>query len=107
MGDREIYEQIRQQLMTFAISLVGPDQAADLVSEAMVWSLRRRSFADLTHPKTYLMIAVLNEAKSRYRRLRHRRPSRSAYRYTSSALCTIEHRGTVELDYNDITGRGI
>lgn len=70
MGDREIYEQMRQPLMAFAVSLVGPDQAADLVSEAMVSALRRSSFADLTHPKTYLMTAVLDEAKSRYRRTR-------------------------------------
>lgn len=69
MGDREIYEQIRQPLMAFAVSLVGPDHAADLVSEAIVSTLRRKPLTELAHPKAYLMTAVLNGARSRYRRM--------------------------------------
>lgn len=54
--------------MRFAASLVGPDQADDLVSEAVVSTLQRRSLASLDNPQSYLMRAVLNRARSSYQR---------------------------------------
>ncbi|MEX0946774.1 MAG: RNA polymerase sigma factor [Acidimicrobiia bacterium] len=73
LTDREIYEQLRGPLMRFASSLVGPDEAADLVSEVMVATLRRRSLASLDNPGAYLMKAVLNRSRSRGRRLANQR----------------------------------
>jgi RNA polymerase sigma factor (sigma-70 family) len=67
MPDREIYEEVRGPLMRFAASLVGPHDAADLVSEAVVATLRRRSLASLDNPQAYLMRSVLNRARSRAR----------------------------------------
>lgn len=55
--------------MRFASSLVGPNEAADLVSEVMVATLRRRSLASLENPGAYLMKAVLNRSRSRNRRM--------------------------------------
>lgn len=69
LTDREVYEQLRGPLMRFASSLVGPNEAADLVSEVMVATLRRRSLASLENPGAYLMKAVLNRSRSRTRRL--------------------------------------
>ena len=54
--------------MRFAASLVGPDQAADLVSEVVVSTLQQRSLASLENPQAYLMQAVLNRARSAHRR---------------------------------------
>lgn len=69
MTDRDIYEEVRDPLMRFAASLVGPDEAADLVSEVVVASMQRRTLSSLENPKAYLMQAVLNRAQSRGRRL--------------------------------------
>jgi RNA polymerase sigma-70 factor, ECF subfamily len=59
--------------MRFASSLVGPDEAADLVSEVMVATLRHRSLASLDNPGAYLMKSVLNRSRSRGRRLANER----------------------------------
>jgi RNA polymerase sigma-70 factor (ECF subfamily) len=59
--------------MRFAASLVGPDEAADVVSEAVASTLRRRSLSSIEHPAPYLMQAVLNTARSRGRRLARER----------------------------------
>lgn len=67
MTDRDVYEQVRDPLMRFAASLVGPGEAADLVSEVVVAAIQRRSLSGLENPKAYLMQAVLNRARSRGR----------------------------------------
>ncbi|MFZ0546148.1 MAG: sigma-70 family RNA polymerase sigma factor [Candidatus Promineifilaceae bacterium] len=69
MTDQAIYEEVRGPLMRFAASLVGPDGAADLVSEVMVATLQRRSLLSLDNPQAYLMQAVLNRARTAHRRL--------------------------------------
>ena len=69
LTDREVYEQLRGPLMRFASSLVGPNEAADLVSEVVVATLRRRSLSSLENPGAYLMKAVLNRSRSRTRRI--------------------------------------
>ena len=55
--------------MRFAASLVGPNDAADLVSEVIVATLQRQRLESLRHPRAYLMQALLNRARSRARRL--------------------------------------
>lgn len=54
--------------MRFASSLVGWQNAADLVSEVMVSTLQRRTLSSLEDPKAYLMRSVINRARSRARR---------------------------------------
>ncbi len=73
MTDREIYEELRGSLMRFAASLVGPDDADDVVSDAVVRTLRRGPLASLDNPRAYLMQAVLNTARDRGRRLTRER----------------------------------
>ncbi len=67
--DQSIYLDVRGPLMRFAASLVGPDNAADLVSEVLVATLQRRSLMSLENPQAYLMQAVLNRARSARRRM--------------------------------------
>lgn len=55
--------------MRFAASLVGPTHAADLVSEVIVSTLKRRSLTSLENPQAYLMQALLNRARSNHRRI--------------------------------------
>jgi RNA polymerase sigma factor (sigma-70 family) len=73
LTDEEIYEEVRGPLMRFAASLVGPDRASDLVSEAMVATLQQRTLADLDNPQAYLMQSVLNRARSMGRTLSRER----------------------------------
>ncbi len=79
MTDREIYEEVRGPLMRFAASLVGPDEAADLVSEVVVATLQKRALTSLENPLAYLMKAILNRARSRGRRISRERSALSRH----------------------------
>lgn len=59
--------------MRFAASLVGADDADDVVSDAVVRTLRRGPLASLDNPRAYLMQSVLNTARDRRRRLTRER----------------------------------
>ena len=59
--------------MRFAASLAGADDADDVVSDALVRTLRRGPLASLDNPRAYLMQAVLNSARDRERRLTRER----------------------------------
>ena len=59
--------------MRFAASLVGPSEAADLVSEVVVATLQHRPLSSLDNPRAYLMQALTNRAKSRRRQLARER----------------------------------
>ena len=68
MTDAEIYSQLRWDLMRFATSLVGVDDAADLLSAVVTRALRRPGgLAGLTDAKPYLVRALTNEARSLHR----------------------------------------
>lgn len=77
MDDQAIYEQVRGALLRFAASLVGPDQADDLVSEVVVATLQRRSLVSLDNAQSYLMQAILNRARSAHQRFSRERETRS------------------------------
>lgn len=69
-SDAEIYQKHRDDLIKYATALVGPDDAADVVSTVVLRVLARGSLADLREPRPYLFRAVLNEARSTLRRRR-------------------------------------
>lgn len=51
--------------MRYATVLVGPSDAADVVSSVITRLLRSRRLTDLEEPRSYLMRAVLNESLNR------------------------------------------
>ena len=53
--------------MRFANSLVGPSDAADVVSEAVLRVFTSRNWSNVDNHRAYLYRAVLNEARSRHR----------------------------------------
>jgi RNA polymerase sigma factor (sigma-70 family) len=65
--DAEVYEKHAEELMRFATALVGPSDAADIVSTAMVNALSSRSWADVRNRRAYLYRCVLNAARSGHR----------------------------------------
>ena len=79
--------------MRFAASLVGPDEAPDLVSEVVVATIQRRALTSLQDPKAYLMQAVLNRARSRGRQSARERQAVSRLSATAS-----EAQGPSEAD---------
>ena len=56
------------ELVRFATGLAGPDDAADLVSSAMVKAMWSNAWSDVRNPRAYLYRAVLNEARHSYKR---------------------------------------
>jgi RNA polymerase sigma-70 factor (ECF subfamily) len=64
-SDREIYEEVRSDLLRFAAVLVGPDDAPDAVSTVITRTLSRHgTLVGLENPKQYLMKAISNESRS-------------------------------------------
>jgi RNA polymerase sigma-70 factor, ECF subfamily len=63
----ELYELHASDLTRFATVLVGPSDAADVVSDAMVGVLASSSTAQVRDERGYLFRAVANAAKSLHR----------------------------------------
>lgn len=66
-ADAEVYVKLRQHLLQYATSLVGPSRAEDVVSTVVVRTMQRQPLAEIADPRAYLMKAVLNEARTVWR----------------------------------------
>lgn len=71
----EAFRKFGPELLRHASVLVGPAHAEDVVSEAVVSALRRKSWSDVGNPAAYLHRSVLNSA-----RMWHRSASRRTRR---------------------------
>ena len=69
LSDAEIYDRHRDALIRYASALVGPSHAEDILSTVVLRTLSRRTLASLDRPDAYLYRAVLNESRSRMRRI--------------------------------------
>jgi len=67
--DAEIYNRHRGALIRYASALVGPSHAEDILSTVVLRTLNRRSLSSLDRADAYLFRAVLNESRSRMRRI--------------------------------------
>lgn len=65
--DEDIYRTFASELTRFANSLVGPSDAQDVVSEAVLRVFTSKTWPDVKNHRAYLYRAVLNEARSRHR----------------------------------------
>ncbi len=65
--DGEIYRQHAQELSRLASVLVGPADAADVVSDAVVQALSSASWPTVVNHRAYLYQAVMNAARARAR----------------------------------------
>jgi DNA-directed RNA polymerase specialized sigma24 family protein len=72
-----IYNRYARELTQFAAVLVGPAEAADVVSEAMLRCWRGADWEAVGDVRAYLHRAVLNQARQ-WARSRHRRRRREA-----------------------------
>lgn len=95
--DKDVYEAIAPGLVRFATALVGPDDAADVVSTVVVRVLGKRSLSSIEQPEAYLMQAVINQVRQLHR-------GRTRYR---SAVVRVgpgaDARDTADLARTDLT----
>jgi RNA polymerase sigma factor (sigma-70 family) len=63
-SDAEVYAECAKDLVRFATGLVGPSDAADVVSAAVVRCLSSRAWPTVRDRRAYLFRAVLNQARA-------------------------------------------
>jgi RNA polymerase sigma factor (sigma-70 family) len=73
-ADEEIYRKYSEALIRFATGLVGPDNAPDVVSAAVLRCLTSPSWSEVAEKKPYLYRSIYNEA-TMFRRSSSRRSS--------------------------------
>ncbi len=87
-----IVEEIFPALSRFA-SVVAPSdlEPDDLLQEALVAVLRKRSLSELDHPVAYLRKTILHVAAGHYRRMGRRRLAQSRYAASTSGGATPDY----------------
>jgi RNA polymerase sigma factor (sigma-70 family) len=78
MDNEQIYRSYSVELTRYATGLVGPFDAADVVTDACLKVFSSKGWPEVTNPKAYLYRAVLNVATDHHRstlarRLRERK----------------------------------
>ena len=74
MGDSsEVYRKHADALVRFASGLVGPSDAADVVSDAVVKAMWSKAWPSVRNHGAYLYRSVLNEARMHHRGTMRRR----------------------------------
>ncbi len=68
-SDAKAYQELRFELTRLATALVGPSEAEDVVADVVVRVLERPGgLSGLKDPRPYLVRAIINEARSRFRK---------------------------------------
>jgi RNA polymerase sigma-70 factor (ECF subfamily) len=71
--DAELYAELAPELIRFASALVGPDDASDVLSNAVLSVLSSPRWPAVTNRRAYLYRAVFNEAQTWNKRAAQRR----------------------------------
>jgi RNA polymerase sigma-70 factor (ECF subfamily) len=71
-GDAEVYEKHAEELLRFATVLVGPDNAPDVLSGAVIKAYSSRAWPGVENRRAYLFRCVANEARTHGRSVRRR-----------------------------------
>ena len=87
----ETYTKYAFELARFATSLVGPTDAADVVSEAVIKAMWSQTWPSVVKHRAYLYQAVLNESRMHHRRSTRRRTREM--KTASSEMITVSELG--------------
>jgi RNA polymerase sigma factor (sigma-70 family) len=71
--DTEVYRDHAVELTRYATVLVGPDDAPDIVTDAVLGAFAAPNWRNVEHRRAYLFRAVLNQANSFHRSTSRRR----------------------------------
>ena len=96
----EVFDRFSVELTRFATSLVGPTEARDVVSDAMVSALWSKGWDRVTNPRAYLYRAVANQAK-----MHHRSAARRRVRESEAARVTVGAVSGPDVGVWDALGR--
>lgn len=92
-SDARTYQELRFELTRLATALVGPSEADDVVADVVVRVLERPGgLAGLKDPRPYLIKAIINEARSRFRKRK---------RVDARYVLVREAEESPEADYRD------
>jgi RNA polymerase sigma factor (sigma-70 family) len=94
LTDEEVYRKYGDDLVRFAMGLVGRDDGADVVSDAMLRVFCSDSWESVSNQRAYLYRAVLNEASNTHRG-RQRRWARELKVASSDFVEPVEYRPEV------------
>ena len=94
LTDEEVYRKYGDDLVRFAMGLVGRSDGPDVVSEAMLRVLSSDSWGSVVNQRAYLYRAVLNEASNRHRE-RQRRWARELRVVDGGVADPVEYRPEV------------
>lgn len=72
-ADEEVYRKHADDLTRFATGLVGPNNASDVVSEAVLSCMSSSKWAEVTEKRSYLYRSVYNKAAEFHRASTRRR----------------------------------
>lgn len=91
LTDAEVYEKHADELMRFATGLVGPNDAADILSTAVINAISSPKWAAVGNKRAYLFRAVMNAAAStgRSNKRRQLREERVAHRDAGSTVVLL------------------
>lgn len=94
LTDEEAYRKYAEDLVRFAMGLVGRSEAADVVSEAMLRTFSSDSWHTVANQRAYLYRAVVNQASNCHRE-RQRRWTRELKAASSETTSQPEYRPEV------------
>jgi RNA polymerase sigma-70 factor (ECF subfamily) len=122
LSKSDVFERYGVELTRFATSLVGPTDAQDVVSEALLRTLWSPGWDEVDNQRAYLYRAVVSQARMTHRSdSRRRRRERKAGTMGTAAPIdgtvdvwdalghlSVEERAVVFLTYwEDLTGREV
>lgn len=95
----EVFERYGVELTRFATSLVGPTNAQDTVSDAMLRAMWSKGWQDVGNQRAYLYQAVMSQAK-----MHHRANSRRRIRESEAARVAAGSVPAPDFDLWDALG---
>ncbi len=96
MSDGEIYEKHADDLVRFATGLVGPADAPDVVSSAVLNAISSRGWAEVREHRNYLFRAVVNEAH-----MQHRSRTRRRWREARVAVAQVNEPNWLAIEVQE------